>query len=231
MILNLDDDIKRYKPPVRNAGDVGHAIIRAGLGAIPYAGAAAVEILNLIVMPSLEKRRDEWMESVGRALETIENKMGIVLKSLGQNDSFIDTALEASRIALKTSNHEKREFLRNAILNSALPNPPEEALQQIFLSSIDTLSVWHFRLLEFLSHQLTYPDTPENDKQKSDVLIKHFPELKEKGNFIEFVWNDLSSRGLIVTDRSDLYGSVQHRTTEIGNLLLDFVKNPIDETR
>ncbi len=53
---------KKYTPPKRDAGDVIHAMTRAGLGTIPIAGAAASELLNLIVTPSLEKRRNQWME-------------------------------------------------------------------------------------------------------------------------------------------------------------------------
>ena len=219
---------EKYKTPKRDAGDVIHAITRAGLGAIPYAGAAASELLNLIVTPSLEKRRNQWMEEIGKGLGALEEKMGVVLESLQENDGFIGTAIEATRIAIKTINREKREALKSAILNSALPNPPDESLQQMFLFLIDTMSVWHLKVLELCKVQVKYMDIPEGDLAASmDHLGSEFSELREKGFFM-FVWNDLSSKSLIATERSD-NGVITHRTTEIGNLFLDFIKNPIEE--
>lgn len=224
----------KYKPPKFDVSDVTHAVVRAGLGVIPYAGTAAIELLNLIVKPSLGKRYNQWMEEIGEALGTLEEKMGVVLESLHENDGFIDTAIEATRIAIKTINREKREALISAILNSALPNPPEESLQQIFLSFIDTLSVWHFKILEFFKVNITYMEEQKGNSADNSIMSiserfgKGFPELGEKGEFFDFIWKDLFSRSLITTQRSDS-GCITHGTTEIGKLFLDFIKNPIKE--
>ncbi len=221
------DKPEKHKTPKLNTGDAIHAVARAGLGAIPYAGAAARELLNLIVTPSLEKRRNQWMEEIGKGLGALEEKMGVILESLQENDGFIDTAIEATRIAIKTINREKHEALKSAILNSALPNPPDESLQQLFLFLIDTMSVWHLRVLELCRVQITYCEVPERDLAGwMDQLGSEFSELREIGFFL-FVWNDLSSRELINTQKSD--GIVSHRTTEIGKLFLDFIKNPIEK--
>ena len=222
------DKPEKYKTPKLDAGDAIHAVARAGLGAIPYAGAAARELLNLIVTPSLEKRRNQWMEEVGKGLGTLEEKMGVVLESLQENDVFINTAIEATRIAIKTINREKREALKSAILNSALPNPPDESLQQLFLSLIDTMSVWHLKVLEYYKNQITYMETPQHDLQDArDCLRREFSELREKG-FFDFIWKDLSSKTLIATQRSE-DRVITHYTTEIGKLFLDFIKNPIEK--
>jgi hypothetical protein len=219
---------EKYQPPKLDAGDVIHAMTRAGLGVIPYAGAAAGELLSLIVTPSLEKRRNQWMEEIGKGLVTLEEKMGVVLESLQENDGFINTAIEATRIAIKTINREKREALKSAILNSALPNPPDESLQQTFLSLIDTMSVWHLKVIEFCKDQVAYMETPErNLADWMDHLGSEFSELRERG-FFDFIWKDLSSKALITTQTSD-NGVITHRATEIGNLFLDFIKNPIKE--
>ena len=132
------DDQEKYNPPQSSTGDTIHAMARAGLGAIPYVGTAASELLNAIVTPPLERRRNEWMKQIGEALRKLEKQMGVVLESLQEKDEFIDIAIEATQIAIKTSNREKKEALKNAILNSALPSPPEESLQKLFLNLIDT---------------------------------------------------------------------------------------------
>jgi hypothetical protein len=72
----------KYKSPKATKGDAGHAIVRAGLGAIPVAGSAATELFNAIVVPPLERRRSAWMEQVGEALRRLEEQRGIRLEDL-----------------------------------------------------------------------------------------------------------------------------------------------------
>ena len=50
----------------------------------------------------------------------------IDLKSLQTNDIFIDTVLKATQAAIRTNQQEKKKALLNAVLNAALPNPPEK---------------------------------------------------------------------------------------------------------
>ena len=230
---------EKYKPPKPSSRDAVHAVARAGLGAIPVAGAAAIELLNAIVAPPLEKRRNKWMEEMGEALRVIEEKMGIVLESLQQNDEFIDVALEATRIAIKTSNQEKHEALKSAILNSALPNPPEESLQKMFLSFIDTLTVWHLKLLELFNDPPAYIEkhkinfTGYSMGAMSHLVEIAFPELRGRRDLYDLIWKDLYSRALVTTEglHTMMTGSgiIAKRTTEIGKLFLDYIKNPIKE--
>ncbi len=233
------NDKKKHKPPSRSAGDAVHAVTRAGLGTIPVVGAAATELLNAIVTPSLEKRRNQWMEEVGEALRVLEEKMDIVLESLQKNEGFIDVAIEASQMAIKTSNQEKRKALKNAILNSALPNPPEESLQKMFLSFIDTLTIWHIKLLELFSdpqsylekHNIQFTGYPFGSM--SILVGKAFPELSGRRNLYDLIWKDLYSRALVTTEglHTTMSGSsiIDKRTTEIAKLFLDYIKSPIEE--
>jgi len=140
-------DQNKYEVPSTKAADIAHLVTRSGLGAIPFAGAAAIELLNIVVTPSLEKRRNDWMEEVGEGLRNLEEQMGVVLEELHDNDSFIDAALEATTLAIRNSEQEKIEALKNAVLNTALPNPVEKSLQVMFFSWIDTFTVWHIKLL------------------------------------------------------------------------------------
>lgn len=172
-------------------------------------------------------------------MRQLEEKMGVVLDSLMEKDQFIDIAVEATQIAIKTSSQEKREALKNAILNSALPNPPEESLQKMFLSFIDTLTVWHLKLIEL------FDDPPEyiqkNNLQFGNIsmgamshLVENaFPELRGRRDLYDLIWKDLYSRALVNTDGLHTMmtggGIVAKRTTEIGKLFLEFIKNPIEE--
>jgi hypothetical protein len=233
------NDKKEHKPPKAGPGDIGYTVVRAGLGSIPIAGAAAAELLGLVVTPPLERRRNEWMAEVGDALKQLEEKMGVVIEKLQDNDQFVDAAIEATQIALRTSNAEKKEALRNALLNVALPNPPEETVQKMFLSFIDTLTVWHIKLLGLFNNPPYF--IKKNSLQfdhmvgsMSHLLETAFPELKGKQNLYDLIWKDLYSGGLVNTEglHTMMTGSgiVAQRTTELGRDFIAFIRNPLEET-
>lgn len=66
---------KKYEPPKSTAGDVGYTAVKAGLGSIPVAGAAATELLGLVAPSPLEKRKNIWMEKTGDALRQLEERV------------------------------------------------------------------------------------------------------------------------------------------------------------
>ena len=53
--------------PKKSTDDAVRAIVKAGISAIPIAGAPAAEIFSLVVTPPHERRRDEWIESIGKS--------------------------------------------------------------------------------------------------------------------------------------------------------------------
>jgi hypothetical protein len=194
------------------------------------------ELFEGFVTPPLERRREEWMTKVGEALRDLEENRGVNLEELQSNEEFIDTILQASQVALRNSQEEKRTALRNAILNAALPNPPEQALQQMFLSFVDGFTVWHLRLLKLFDnppqwareHNHVFPVM--NKGSLARVLVSAFPELDGKRAFYDQVWEDLYQRGLVSTN--SLYttmskqGVRSKRTTELGTQFLRFIEEP-----
>ena len=233
---------QKFDPPKASAGDAVHAIARAGLGTIPIAGAAAVELFTAIITPSLAKRRDQWMRSIGESLRQLEKQMNIVLESLKSNDSFIDAAMQASQTALRTSQSEKLDALRSAVLNSALPNPPEEAIQQLFLNFVDSLTVWHLKILNFI-----YNPPVGDVKLRTDYTHVHFSELprsieatyselKGRYSFYNQIIQDLSARGLLDLGAMDtshematMQGIPSVKITDLGKEFIDFITSPLEE--
>ncbi len=68
------------------------------------------------------------------SLRELEENPDIRLEDLQSNEQFISTVMQVSQIVLRTHQAEKRTALRNAVLNAALPQAPEDALQQVFLT-------------------------------------------------------------------------------------------------
>lgn len=229
--------MNKYDPPTtRDKNDYIIAATKAAIGSIPIVGAAANELLGILVSPSLEKRKHEWMVNVGSGLLEVENKIAS-LASLQLKESFIDVAIEASRIAISTSQEEIRVALKNAVVNSAINATPDQAKQKMFLHFLDTFTEWHIGVIELF-------DDPQHYMQAHDITFGNismggitylleaaFPALKGEKEFVEAIWNDIYSRklfsianihGIMTRD-----GMITRRTTALGREFLRFIKSPI----
>ncbi|WP_425613801.1 hypothetical protein NA78x_003645 [Anatilimnocola sp. NA78] len=147
---------QKLEPPTETALDHGHKVMKLGVSLIPYAGGPASEILSWIIEAPIQKRLHEWRMSIGEEILRIHNRQESFIDDLQNNPNFIDTVLQASQAALRTSQQEKREALKNAVLNTALPNSPDEWERTMFIHYVESLSVWHLRLLRLLSEPLAW---------------------------------------------------------------------------
>ena len=222
----MTDD--KLQAPKRTKGDVAHAITKAGLSAIPVIGGPAAELFQNVIQPALEKRRAEWMVQVGEKLRELEEN-GLNIEELKENDEFVSAVMHASQIALRTHQNKKLEALRNAILNVAKGQAPEEALQNVFLNLIDSFTELHFRILKLFQN----PVPPQNMSMGglSNVLEHNIPELGGQRELYDQLWKDLYSRGLVNTEGLHVtmtgHGLGQKCTTGIGDAFLKFIEEPV----
>ena len=228
------------KKPERDIKDVPHTIVKAGLGGIPVIGAAAAEIFSIVIEPPLSKRRVEWIEAIAHRLKRLEEKVeNFTIEKLASNEMFITTVLHASQISVRNHQKEKLEALCNAISNSALPDPPEESIQLMFLNWIDELTPWHLRILKFFDSperwikefNIIIPDWPV--KTPLDVFFHIFPEMKKQEPFFNLLFQDLADLKELLTEdklRSDMkkmaYLRISH-TTSFGKQFIKFITSPI----
>lgn len=233
---------KKYKVPKPDAKDALHTITRAGLGAIPYGGAAASELFSFLITPSLEKRRIAWMEDIAEALRKIEKQSKINIEELAQDELFIDTVIHASQAAMKSSRKEKLQALRNAVVNSALPNSPDNDTQQIFINLVDNFTQVHLRILKFLKDPpqggipLRSGNTYIHLSDLPKALEQTYPDLKGRYDFYYQIIKDLSDRGLVNMSASDtthdmatMQGIPSTQVTELGTEFLTFICSNIGE--
>ncbi len=211
-------------PDKRSLGDVAHAVTKAGLSAIPVIGGPAVELFQYVVQPPLEKRRAEWMQSVGERLESLEAD-GLDLASLQENEQFISVVMQASQAALRTHNSVKLEALRNAVMMVAIGQGPEETVQHLLLGYVDELTEMHFRILKVFHS----PEAPPGLSMGGldSVLTHNIPSLRPQRDLYDQLWRDLYARGLVTTDNLHVTmsgpGLTQRRTTGLGEGLLRFI--------
>ncbi|MFQ5799610.1 MAG: hypothetical protein ACE5H0_13085 [Bacteroidota bacterium] len=194
---------EKYEPPKSGKGDIVHTIARAGLSALPVVGGSSAELFSAVVTPPLEQRRREWMEQVGETLRKLEEERGIKLEELQNNPGVIDTVMHASQAALRNSQEEKLRALRNAVLNSALPRAPEQAMQQIFIDLVDSFTEWHLRILKLFDDPHGWFELHNRQPHglSIEALIQTaFPDLRGRRSFCDQTWRDLYTRGLVNTE-------------------------------
>ena len=226
---------KELSPAKKGPGDIVHLVVKAALSAVPIVGGPAVEFFAALVSAPLDSRRQEWMNQVTSRLNELSTHGLLKLDQLKDNPSFITMLLQATQAAIRNHQAEKLAALRNLVLNSALPGPPEEALEMMFLNFIDTCTDWHLTLLRFFddprkwaaAHSVQFPNYSATGL--SNILVVAFPELAVKRPFYELVWGDLRTRGLVegdlnVTMTAD--GAFRQHTTDIGRTLLKFISEP-----
>ena len=212
--------------PQRSKGDVAHAIVKAGLSAVPMVGGPAVELFQYLVQPPLDKRREAWMKEVGEKLQQLEKK-GLDLDKLLDNEPFISAVMQASQAALRTHKAEKLTALRNAVLNIASGQAPEETVQHLLLSFVDQLSEMHLRIIKVFSA----PEAPPGLSigGLGNVLEHNIPEPRGQRELYDQLWRDLYARGLVNTDGLHVTmsgnGLIQRRTTALGEALLKLISS------
>ncbi|EAQ98770.1 hypothetical protein [Congregibacter litoralis] len=174
------------------------------------------------------------MQDVAAELQRLAQSDQISLQSLLEHEEFIDVLIEATQIVLRTSVTEKKAALKNAVINSALPNPPEASLQNIYLRFVDDLTSWHLRVLSlfhdprqwFMDHGRKSPEFTMTSSLGA-LLEKAFPELAGRREFYDFISKDLYLKGLLSTDglhtMMTASGTYESRSTDLGKGLIRFI--------
>ena len=99
--------------PKAGASDTAQTLAWAALSFVP----GTTELFSKIITLPLEKRPNEWIESIARALKELEAKLDhFNIEDRSQNDFFVMTVLQATQVAMHNHQHEKLDALRNAVL-------------------------------------------------------------------------------------------------------------------
>jgi hypothetical protein len=223
------------KPPKRTGGDTAHTVVKAALSAVPVVGGPAAEAFAALVLPPLERRREEWMQSVGQGLDELRKQAKVDFGKLRDDEEFLDTVLQATQAALRTHQDEKVTALRNAVLNTARGQTPGDSLRQMFVRCVDEFTEWHLRILKLFRDPagwyVTSGRNPPNlySGGLSSILEDAYPELRGRRAFYDLVWQDLFQRGLVNTGGLHTMmtgtGLMAARTTDFGNQFLAFISS------
>jgi hypothetical protein len=204
--------------------------------AVPVFGGTAAEVIETLFRPTIDARRDEWLKSLADAFFRLQGKVeDFSLEQLSQDESFMTTFVTASQAAMRTHQEEKREALRNAVLNAALRTEPDEDMQVVFLGLVDRFTSWHLRILSLLNDPVASANQvnfkPSGTLGSMQTLITGvYPDIKEHKEFYELIYSELMASGLIVSGPISISinaeAMFQRRSTTMGARFLKFISSP-----
>lgn len=219
--------------PEKSFGDHLHLILRAGISAIPTLGGPALEFLNAVVAPPIERRRNDWFNELADKIYALERENRLKVEGLAENEEFISAVLQATTSALRNHQQEKLDALRNAVLNSALGKSPEGVKSEMFLAFVDQFTALHLRVLRVLqelsaSDRLVAQNAVPN-KVLSEVAMESVPGLRGHSALAQMLVEDLLRRGLILWTSPAIETYVKpgiRGASELGEEFLRFISDP-----
>ncbi|NEQ39381.1 MAG: hypothetical protein F6K40_25255 [Okeania sp. SIO3I5] len=154
------------------------------LGAAP-AGSLFVHFYETYVKEPSRQRLVDFLDELVKYLFILEQQIDAVSFD---NPTFQTTLIKARDIAVREHQQEKLEALRNAVLNSAIPNSFKDDIQAIFIKWIEEFTVSHIRLLRILHYIDNY-----NEKE----FLANLPDLEENRIFYNQILKQLNDKDLI----------------------------------
>ena len=228
---------QKSEPPRPEGRDTVYSVVRAAIAAVPLVGGPALELIGEVITPPLERRQHEWLTALAADVDALKKAHNIRVEDLRDNPVFIDAVLTASQVALRTSQRQKHDALRNGVLNSALPNRPDEVSQQVFLAFMDRFTELHLKILKLFHLPLQWqaPDgrrvTNRHTGLAASVLEEAYPELKDQRPLYQQVWRDLYNAGLVrletLENQGEGEGVMKKRTTSLGDQFVAFITSPL----
>ncbi|MEV4897073.1 hypothetical protein AB0K48_47785 [Nonomuraea sp. NPDC055795] len=228
------------KPPAHSKGrEITQTVIEMAVNLVPMAGSTIAVALMTGLNRKLNRRRERWLTELAEGVEELRQRFAEFDPDvLVESDAFVDAVMTATQTAFRTSQQEKIEVLRNAVLNSAMPGAPELDIQQLYFEFIDRLTPTHLRLLTLLN------DPPVWFDQRPELTRPQFALMSNRGELITAALPELGTNSSAIvarfyaalTDGGLVNGALQGTmsadgawqsvTTDHGKDFLAFVRDP-----
>lgn len=226
-----------FEQPRANVRDLLYEMAAKSAGAVTL-GAGETIVKAMLAAP-LEKRRTEWFDRLVDELRRLD-QVKLDVNDLPNNAQFVDAVLHATQAATRTSSEEKRDALKNAVLNSAIL--PASDTTPLFLSWVDSLTPWHLRILYlfrdpmqwFRLHNIEPPAGNIVGTTLNKIIERAYPELASDTSLQSVLVRELYSRNLTNqnSDRlmlnMDNSALTQTWTTHVGGKFVEFITRPPD---
>jgi len=214
-------------------------LAEAAISAVPIVGGPVATLLTAGVGGVVNRRLTDWFAELARDVDQLAARVDeLQPERLADSDAFADAVMTAARIVEKTSQQEKLDALRNAVVNSVLPRAPDADYRASFFAIVDDLTPTHLRLLMLLDNAQSYFDArtelllpePGPSATAYELVAAALPKLLGD-EFADKFFADLSRNGLVSTDslRATMVSdrSWYRATSAYGRYFLAFIAEPV----
>lgn len=183
--------------PQADSADAAHLVASTLVGMIPFVGVA--DLFKFIVSPSLEKRKDRWMQLVVEAIRTLQARTEFSIEGLRDNEEFTTLLIQTTQSAMKTHVESKHQLLKTALINAALVNFEFDS-KQLYLNILDRFTPSHIIVLHSVQGTKQHTTALRSGSlyYAKLVEIQDSIALKIGGVMFLAILEDLHSAGLLV---------------------------------
>lgn len=227
---------KKLEVPEKGPADYLVGALKVTAAALPWWAAPSVELVAQLFGTPIERRRDEFLEDLAWVVrETAAKVDDLQSEKLSQNEAFVSAAQHAARIAMSTHQREKREYLRNALLNIATGKNTDELKQQIFLNAVEAFAPVHVKALDLIwggsGRKIPWDQHPSigfQNRNYGTALGIVVPEVKGQPSLLTAIFSDLRTRGLSTLGGPEQVFPQGGVITNLGIEFLNFILSPED---
>lgn len=94
-------DVSPY-PEASDTSDYLQPLSKAAAGIVPFAGSLLAELIERYWMPALVRRREDWLRSLGVALNDLIDRVDGVEEHVQSSEEFLTIVLRAATAAQET---------------------------------------------------------------------------------------------------------------------------------
>lgn len=220
--------------PEAQARDHIRSVSEAAVSAIPVVGSSVVELMEVLLAPSIGKRRDTWARELSSLIEELDAHQ-VTPEDLATDEDWISALFEASRAALGTHVELKLRMLRSLLTRMAIDKPrdSEQVIVRRFIRFVEELDEEHFLVLRYGSDPKAWFDamgeqrgaTPQSLGSRKAAFER--AGLGLEGASRDIVLSDLDDRGLIqkgmLSGMTTSGASLDSFSTDLGDELIAWV--------
>ena len=183
--------------PQADSADAAHLVASTMIGLIPLIGGA--DLFKFIVSPSLEKRKERWMQLVADAIRELQAQPGFSIELLRDNEEFTTLLMQTTQAAYRTHLEEKHLLLKDGLRNAYLSKTAFD-IKYIYLNLLDKFNPVHLAILLVVEEYKQASKKCDSGGAFYDRLVElRVPTaLATNGILFLAVLEDLHQAGLIV---------------------------------
>ncbi|MGB2695558.1 MAG: hypothetical protein WBD55_10265 [Dehalococcoidia bacterium] len=187
-------------------GDHIHNVVTAGLNAVPFVGGSLASLIDDYIPKRKEERIRDFLEKLAEEVDGVKDRLGAETSQYVRTDEFAYLLERAFRGAVEAYQEDKIRAYRAVLVNSLLPDAPDEDSKLFFLSLVESLTPLHFRIVRILRDPQGFDAETGNRVGPGDgistsrltIMRKLMPDYAEE--LLEATWRDLNVRGVVSTD-------------------------------